>query len=122
MTLRLHPIVPYLALLGASVVVAVGATELVLRLAPGQLWEAARLRLSWQGQKLSHAARTRPDSVIGFLYVPDGHDQAVGGSWTFGFGVDSVAWPRLLGDSLRPLEGRNLRLIGSGPEMPRATG
>ena len=75
MTLRLHPIVANLVLLGASVVVALGATELVLRLAPGLLSEEARLRLSWQEQKLSHAARTRPDSVIGFLYVPDGHDQ-----------------------------------------------
>ena len=148
MTLRLHPIVANLALLGASVVVALGATELVLRLAPGLLSEEARLRLSWQEQKLSHAARTRPDSVIGFLYVPDGHDQvrqgdvrfsyttdgdgfrnagprpdqaqvvAVGDSWTFGFGVDdSVAWPRLLADSLRPLQVRNLGLIGSGPEQ-----
>jgi hypothetical protein len=148
MTLRLHPVVANLALLGASVLVALGATELVLRLAPGLLSEEARLRLSWQEQKLSHAARTRPDSSIGFLYVPGGHDQvrqgdvhfsyttdgdgfrnagprpdraqvvAVGDSWTFGFGVDdSVAWPRLLGDSLRPLEVRNLGLIGSGPEQ-----
>lgn len=127
---------------------ALGATELVLRLAPGLLSEEARLRLSWQEQKLSHAARTRPDSAIGFLYVPGGHDQvrqgdvrfsyttdrdgfrnaesspdqaqivAVGDSWTFGFGVDdSVAWPRLLADSLRPMRVRNLGLIGSGPEQ-----
>ena len=39
MTLRLHPIVAKLALLGASVAVALGATELVLRLAPGLLSE-----------------------------------------------------------------------------------
>ena len=148
MTLRLHPLLTNLALLGGSLVVALGATELVLRLAPGLLSEEARLRLSWQEQKLSHAARTRPDSAIGFLYVPGGHDQvrqgdvrfsyttdrdgfrnaesspdqaqivAVGDSWTFGFGVDdSVAWPRLLADSLRPMRVRNLGLIGSGPEQ-----
>lgn len=148
MTLRLHPVVANLALLGGSLVVALGATELVLRLAPGLLSEEARLRLSWQEQKLSHASRTRPDSVIGFLYVPGGHaevrqgdvrfsyttDQdgfrnaeappdrvpivAVGDSWVFGFGVDdSLAWPRVLADSLRPLRVRNLGLIGSGPEQ-----
>jgi hypothetical protein len=146
MTLRLHPIAANLALLGVSLVVALGATELLLRLAPGLLSEEARLRLSWQEQRLSHAARTRPDSAIGFLYVPGGHDEvrqgevhfsyttdrdgfrnagpepdtaeivAVGDSWTFGFGVDdSVAWPRLLADSLRPTRIRNLGLIGSGP-------
>jgi acetyltransferase AlgX (SGNH hydrolase-like protein) len=141
-------VVANLALLGGSLVVALGATELVLRLAPRLLSEEARLRLSWQEQKLSHAARTRPDSAIGFLYVPGGRDEvrqgdvrfsyttdrdgfrnadappdqaqivAVGDSWTFGFGVDdSVAWPRLLADSLRPVRVRNLGLIGSGPEQ-----
>ena len=85
MTLRLHPIVANLALLGASVVVALGATELVLRLAPGLLSEEARLRLSWQEQKLSHAARTRPDSVIGFLYVPGGHEQVQQGDVRFSY-------------------------------------
>ena len=42
MTLRLHPVLANLALLGASVVVALGATELVLRLVPGLLSEEAR--------------------------------------------------------------------------------
>lgn len=135
-----------LGLVGVSVAVALGATELVLRLAPGLLSEQAKLRISWQEQRQSHVERTRPDSVIGFLYAPFGHDVirrggvefsyttdrdgfrnagdapdtaevvAVGDSWTFGFGVnDSVAWPRLLADSLQPLRVRNLGLIGSGP-------
>jgi hypothetical protein len=146
MTNRVHPLVMNLALLAGSLVVALAAGELALRLAPGLLSEEARLRLSWQEQRLSHAARTRPDSAIGFLYTPDGHDVvnqdevhfsyttdrdgfrnagtgsdsaeivAVGDSWTFGFGVDdSVAWPRLLADSLRPMRVRNLGLIASGP-------
>jgi hypothetical protein len=146
MTNRIHPLVANLALLGGSLVAALGAGELALRLVPGLLSEEARLRLSWQEQRLSHAGRTRPDSAIGFLYVPYGHATvrqgevrfsyttdrdgfrnpvaeppaadivAVGDSWTFGFGVDdSVAWPSLLADSLRPLRVRNLGLIASGP-------
>jgi hypothetical protein len=88
---------------------------------PGLLSEEARLRLSWQEQRVSHTARTRPDSAIGFLYVPGGRAEvkqgevhfsyttdadgfrnaeprpdraqvvAVGDSWTFGFGVDDAA-------------------------------
>ncbi|HKU60911.1 MAG TPA: hypothetical protein VJQ44_06805 [Gemmatimonadales bacterium] len=146
MTLRLHPILANLGLLGGSFVAALGGAELVLRLDPGLLSEEARLRLTWQEQRQSHAARTRPDSEIGYLYIPYGHDEvrrsgvdfsyttdrdgfrnadsapdsaevvAVGDSWTFAFGVDdSVAWPRLVGDSLSPLRVRNLGLIGSGP-------
>jgi hypothetical protein len=148
MSNRLHPFLANLALLAGSLVVALGAGELVLRLFPGLLSEEARLRLSWQEQRLSHAARTRADSTIGFLYVPNGRDVvrqgevhfsyttdrdgfrnpgpepdtaevvAVGDSWTFGFGVDdSVAWPRLVADSLQPLRVRNLGLIASGPEQ-----
>ena len=146
MSNRIQSLMANLALLGGSLVVALGAGELALRLMPGLLSEEARLRLSWQEQRLSHAARTRPDPTIGFLYVPYGHDLvrqgevhfsyatdrdgfrnaaggpdsaeivAIGDSWTFGFGVDdSVAWPRLLADSLRPLRVRNLGLIASGP-------
>jgi len=143
---RIPPLIANLALLAGSLVVALGAGELALRLFPGLLSEEARLRLSWQEQRLSHAARTRADSAIGFLYVPNGRGMvrqgevrfsystdrdgfrnagpetdsadlvAVGDSWTFGFGVDdSVAWPRLVADSLRPLRVRNLGLIASGP-------
>ncbi|HVL18579.1 MAG TPA: hypothetical protein VM387_11300, partial [Gemmatimonadales bacterium] len=146
MTLRLHPIVANLGLLAGSLVVALGVTELVLRLNPDLLSEEAKLRITWQEQRLSHAARTRPDSAIGFLYASYGHDVvrqggidfsyttdrdgfrnagpspdtaevvAVGDSWTFAFGVDdSVAWPRLLADSLQPVRVRNLGLIASGP-------
>jgi GDSL-like lipase/acylhydrolase family protein len=145
MSHRTHQLLANLILLGVSLLVALAAGELTLRLAPGLLSEEARLRLSWQEQRLSHAARTRPDSAIGFLYAPSSHDVvhqgevrfsyatdregfrnsaaepdsaeivAVGDSWTFGFGVDdSVAWPRLLADSLR-LRVRNLGLIASGP-------
>jgi hypothetical protein len=81
-------VVANLALLGGSLVVALGATELVLRLAPGLLSEEARLRLSWQEQKLSHAARTRPDSSIGFLYGPGGHDQVRRGDVHFSYTTD----------------------------------
>jgi acetyltransferase AlgX (SGNH hydrolase-like protein) len=146
MTLRIPPVAANLALLGGSLAVAFGAAELLLRLEPGLLSEEARLRLNWQAQRLSHAARTRRDSAIGFLYVPGGHGEVrqgevhfsyttdlegfrnidsaadtaeivvVGDSWTFGFGVDdSVAWPRLLSDSLRPVRVRNLELIGASP-------
>jgi len=148
MSNRVHFPLANLALLAGSLLVALGAGELALRLFPGLLSEEARFRLSWQAQALSHAARTRADSTIGFLYVPNGRavvrqgevrfsystDRdgfrnpspepdtaqivAVGDSWTFGFGVDdSMAWPRLVADSLRPLRVRNLGLIASGPEQ-----
>jgi len=121
MARRLQPVLANLALLGFSLLVALAGAELILRLAPGLLSEEARLRLSWQEQRLSHTARTRPDSAIGFLYVPGGHAEvkqgevhfsyttdadgfrnaeprperaeivAVGDSWTFGFGVDDSA-------------------------------
>ena len=121
MRVRLQPVAANLALLGFSLLVTLGGAELALRLVPGLLSEEARLRLSWQEQRLSHTARTRADSTIGFLYVPRGHaevrqgevhfsyttDQdgfrnaeprpdsaevvAVGDSWTFGFGVADAA-------------------------------
>jgi hypothetical protein len=121
MRFGLKPVMANLALLGVSVVFALGAAELALRIAPGLLPEEARLRLSWQAQRTSHVARTRADSMIGFLYLPNGSTEfrqgelhfsyttdrdgfrnagprldtaevvALGDSWTFGFGVDDSA-------------------------------
>src|SRR6476646_9552630 len=86
--LRLHPVVANLALLGGSLIVALGATELVLRLAPRLISVDAGLRLSLQEQKLSHAARPRPDSAIGFLSLPGGRDEVRQGDVRFSYRTD----------------------------------
>ena len=89
MASRLRPLLANLALLGFSLVVALAGVELVLRLVPGLLSEEARLRLSWQQQRLSHTARTRPDSAIGFLYVPGGHAEVTQGEVRFSYTTDA---------------------------------
>ena len=121
MPFRFKRVMANLALLGASIAMALGAAELALRVVPGLLPEEARFRLAWQEQRTSHIGRTRADSVIGFLYLPNGSAEvrqgelhfryatdrdgfrnpeprldsaevvAVGDSWTFGFGVDDSA-------------------------------
>lgn len=145
--IRVRTILTNLALVTTSVLFVLGGAELILRLFPDLMTEAALLRVHWfrSGDPRDVAIS---DPYIGFLYPPrdeaaqgrgeslfrytldehgfrnpspwpDSTDIVVlGDSWTFGYGVsDDEGWVTLLSDELAGRRVINLGLIGSAPEQ-----
>lgn len=136
-----------LALLGGSVLLALGLAEGMLRVFPGLMPEEARLKMHWR-ELVSEKVSTIEDSYLGFLYPPDfrhelGRDDVrfsfttdekgfrnrgpwpssadivvVGDSWTFGYGVeDQEAWVIQVDRRLPGTSVVNLGLIGAAPQQ-----
>jgi lysophospholipase L1-like esterase len=104
-------IVASLVLLGASVVLALGAAEATLRVFPQLMPEESRLRLHWRAV---HAeAVSEADPYLGFVYPPnqEGRFEREGGEFGFSYTTDEHGfrnpspWPEradivVLGDSM----------------------
>jgi lysophospholipase L1-like esterase len=144
---RLKSIAARLALLSASVVFALSASEASLRLFPELMPEAAQLRRHWQDLSepvtqpdpylgyvfpSNHVDRIeRPGGEFGFTYTTDEHGfrnpspwperadiVVVGDSMAFGYGVgDDQTWTALLADRLPGSRIINLGLIGGAPQQ-----
>jgi lysophospholipase L1-like esterase len=104
-------IVASLVLLGASVVLALGAGEAALRLFPQLMPEEARLRLHWR--EVHAEPVSKADSYLGFVYPPNqkGRFEREGGEFGFSYTTDEHGfrnpspWPEradlvVLGDSM----------------------
>jgi lysophospholipase L1-like esterase len=100
-----------LGLLGASIVVALGAAEASLRLFPKLMPEEARLRLHWQ--KVHRETVSSADPYLGFVYPAnyEGRFDRPGGDFAFTYTTDEHGfrnpspWPDradivVLGDSM----------------------
>lgn len=145
--IRVRTILANLALVTTSVLLVLAGAELVLRLFPDLMTEAALLRVHWQ-RSGDPRNLVISDPYIGFLYPPrdeaaqgrgeslfrytlDGHGfrnpspwpdsteiVVLGDSWTFGYGVaDDEGWVTLLSEGLPDRKVINLGLIGSAPEQ-----
>jgi hypothetical protein len=108
---RLKSVVAPLALLGASVALALGATEASLRVFPQLMPEEARLRLHWR--EVQAGAVSRADPYLGFVYPPnyEGRFERDDGKFAFTYTTDEHGfrnpspWPEpaeivVLGDSM----------------------
>ena len=100
-----------LVLLGASVVLALGAAEATLRLFPQLMPEEARLRLHWREVHAETVSQAHP--YLGFVYPPhqEGRFEREGGEFGFSYTTDEHGfrnpspWPEradlvVLGDSM----------------------
>jgi lysophospholipase L1-like esterase len=136
-----------LVLLGASLMLGLGAAEACLRVFPELLPEEAQLRLHWQSV---NQPVSRGDPYLGHVFPPNhlgrierfGGDFAftfttdehgfrnpspwprradivvVGDSMAFGYGVgDDETWTALLADQLRGSPIINLGLVGAAPQQ-----
>lgn len=100
-----------LALLGGSVVFALGAAEASLRLFPSLLSEEARLRLHWRDVSTEEVSKGHP--YLGFVFPPhhEGEFKRPDGNFVFTYTTDEHGfrnpspWPQradlvVLGDSM----------------------
>jgi hypothetical protein len=108
---RLKSVVALLALLCASVALALGAAEASLRVFPQLMPEEARLRLHWR--EVQPGAVSRADPYFGFVYPPnyEGRFERDDGKFAFTYTTDEHGfrnpspWPEraeivVLGDSM----------------------
>jgi lysophospholipase L1-like esterase len=113
MSKRLKSIAAGVALLGASVAIALGAAEVALRLFPQLMPEEAQLRLHWQeiGQSETAQSMTVSDPRFGFLYQPHFTGRTSRGDFDYTFHTNEHGfrnpspWPEradvvVVGDSL----------------------
>jgi hypothetical protein len=144
---RLKSIIAALALLGGSVVFALGAGEMGLRLFPELMPEEAQLRLHWREMSepvslaepyLGHAFPPNHEGRIeraggefSFTYTTDEYGfrnpspwperaeiVVLGDSMVFSYGVgNDETWPALLGEQLPRSRIINLGLIGAAPQQ-----
>lgn len=111
MTNRLKSLIAALGLLGASVVLALGAAEVALRWFPQLMPEEARLRLHWRELQTETVSQAHP--YLGFVYPPnyEGRLARRGGEFSFNYTTDEHGfrnpspWPDraeivVLGDSM----------------------
>ena len=111
MAKRLELIVATLALLGASIVLALGIAELSLRLFPELMPAEAQLRLHWRELHQETVSLAHP--YLGFVYPPDheGRFERANGDFAFTYTTDEhgfrnpAPWPEraeivVLGDSM----------------------
>ena len=83
---RVRLVVACLLGLGLVAGAAAGGVELLLRLQPGLMPEAAQLRVHWQA--LSEQNPSRGDPELGFLYPPHFHGELRHGDFGFGYATD----------------------------------
>lgn len=111
MAARPKLIMASLVLLGASVVLALGAAEATLRLFPQLMPEEARLRQHWREVHAETVSQAHP--YLGFVYPPhqEGRFERDGGKFGFSYTTDEHGfrnpspWPEradlvVLGDSM----------------------